>query len=90
MGENEAFENADVTASIYRPSEHALGSLGIMRGKHGYRLSDLEFHGVFVWTGIFLNNDASIFYMDKKMRFQKYPNTCERGLSKECTLCYYF
>ena len=29
----ELFENADVTASIYYPSEHALGSLRITRGQ---------------------------------------------------------
>ena len=28
----ELFENTDVTASICHPSEHALGTLGIMRG----------------------------------------------------------
>ena len=28
----ELFENADVTASIYNPSEHAQGALGITQG----------------------------------------------------------
>ena len=31
-GENRAFQNADITASIYNPSEHVLRSLGTMWG----------------------------------------------------------
>ena len=49
----ELFDNADVTVSIHKPSEHALGSLGITRGHFVYLFSNFECHGVFVWTGIF-------------------------------------
>ena len=38
----EIFENADVTASIYHLSEHALGSLGIMRGHFACLFSFIE------------------------------------------------
>ena len=80
----ELFENADVTASIHQPSEHALGSLGITRGHFVYLFSDFEYHSVFVWTGIFSKTFfvwTRIFFMQiKKMRFQKYPDMCGRGL----------
>ena len=35
-------------ASIYNPSEHALGSLGITRGL----FLDFEYHSAFMWTGM--------------------------------------
>ena len=38
----ELFENADVTASIYLQSEHALGSLGITRGHVACLFSFIE------------------------------------------------
>ena len=38
----ELFENADVTASIYDVSEHALGSLGITRGHFDCLFSFIE------------------------------------------------
>ena len=44
----ELVENAEVTASIYNPSEHALGSLGITRGHFVYLVSDFEYHSVFL------------------------------------------
>ena len=50
----ELFENADVTVSIYNPSEYALESLGITRGHFVYLFSDFEYHSIFVWTGIIL------------------------------------
>ena len=80
----ELFENADVTASIYNPSEHALGSLRIMRGHIVHLFSVFEHHSVVVWTGIILNTllvwTRYFFVRIKKMRFQKYPDTCGRGL----------
>ena len=64
------FENADVTASIYNPSEHALGSLGITRGHFVYLFLEFECHSVFVWTGIFSKTllvwTQIFFYTDKK------------------------
>ena len=76
----ELFEDADVTASIYDVSEHAHGSLVITQGHFDCLFSfvkvqtaEFECSSVFVWTGRF-------FYTDKKMRFQKYPDTCGRGL----------
>ena len=56
----ELFENDDVTASIHYVSEHAHGSLGIMRGHSACLFSFIEvrsshfaFSSVFVWTEIF-------------------------------------
>ena len=48
----ELYEAAEVTALIYNPSEHGLGSLGIMRGHFIYLFSDFEYHSVFVRTEI--------------------------------------
>ena len=48
----ELLENADVTVSIYNPSEHVLGSLGITQGHFVYLFSDFEYHSIFAWTGI--------------------------------------
>ena len=53
MGETELFKNADITASIYVPSEHALGSLGITQGQFVCLFLNFEYHSVFVWTGMF-------------------------------------
>ena len=62
----ELFENADVTASIYTPSEHAVGSLGITQGHFVYVFSNFEYLSVFVWTGDNFENalcvNANIFY----------------------------
>ena len=75
----ELFENADVTALIYKPSEHAVGSLGLTRGHFVYLLSDFEQHSVFVWTvdgDIFENAprvDADSFYTNKTDAFSKIP-----------------
>ena len=44
--EMELIKNADVTASIYKPSENALGSLGIMRGHFVHLFLDCEYHSV--------------------------------------------
>ena len=64
------FENADVTASIYNPSEHALGSLGITRGHFVYLFLESECQSVFVWTGIISKTllvwTEIFFYTDKK------------------------
>ena len=82
----ELFENADVTASIYDPSEPALGSLGITRGYFAYLFSDLECHSDFVLTGIISKAVlwTWIFFIRiKKVRFQKYPYTCGRGLKRQ-------
>ena len=38
----ELFENADVTVSVYHPSKHALGSLGITRGHFDGLFSCIE------------------------------------------------
>ena len=50
---SELFENTDVTASIYRSSEHALGSLGFTQGHFVCLFPNFEYHSVFVWTGLF-------------------------------------
>ena len=90
-GENEAFENADVTASIYDVPELANGSLGITQGHLDCLLSfvkvrteEFECSSVFVWTGIFseaLLVWPRIFFIRIKMRFHKYPDTCRWGLN---------
>ena len=89
----ELFENADVKASIYDVSEHAHGSLGTTKGHFDclfsfveVRTAKFECSSVFVWTGIFSKTLlvwTRIFLKtdEKKMRFQKYPDTCGRGLS---------
>ena len=87
----ELFENFDVRASIYDASEHAHGSLGITQGHFvcflsfvKVRTAEFECSSVFVWPGIFLKTlivwTRIFFYGYKKMRFQKYPDTCGRGL----------
>ena len=87
----ELFENADVKASIYDVSEHAHGSLGTTKGHFDclfsfveVRTAKFECSSVFVWTGIFSKTLlvwTQIFLKTdkKKMRFQKYPDTCGRG-----------
>ena len=68
----ELFENADVTASICNPSEHALGSLGITCGHFVYLFSDFECQRFRVVGAKFENaprEDADIFYMDKTDAF---------------------
>ena len=81
-GENGAFENADVIASIYDVSEHAQGSLGISQGHFDClfsfvkgRTEEVECSSVFVWTGIFsktlLVGTRIFFYTDKKDAFSK-------------------
>ena len=88
----ELFENADVTASIYDVSDHAHGSLGITQGHFDclfsfvkVRTAGFECSNVFVWTGIFwktlLCGRGYLFIRIRKMRFQKYPDTCGRGLN---------
>ena len=59
-----------------------------------YRLSNFIIgsacHSVFVWRGggdtfeSASRVEANLFHMDKKMRFQKYPDTCGRGLNLFC------
>ena len=87
----ELFENADVTASIYDILEHAHGSLGIMQGHFDclFSLSNFE-----QWSlnaaasscgrGYFRKRSScgrgNFFIRTKKMRFQKYPDTCGWGL----------
>ena len=82
---SELFETADVTASIYKPSQHAFGSLGITRGHSVYLFSDFEYHDVFVWMRIFsktLLMWTRIFYTQiNKDTFSKYPNACGWGLN---------
>ena len=76
----ELFENADITVSIYNPSEHAFGSLGITRGHFVYVFSDFKYHSVFVWTAIILK--TLLVWMQiyctrtKKMHFQNNLHTC--------------
>ena len=81
----ELFENADVAASIHKPSEHALGSLGITRVHFVHLFSDFEYHSVFVWTGIFSKTllvwTGIFFILINKMRFKTYTDTCGRSLS---------
>ena len=75
----EPFENADVTASIYHPSEHAIGSLGITRGHVACLFSFIEVRVsniVIEYRILLLNSefrmsqrfrvDADLFYTDKK------------------------
>ena len=54
----ELFENADVTASIYDVSEHALGSLGITRGHFACLFSFIEVRmpNIVIDYGISLSN----------------------------------
>ena len=89
----ELFENADVTASIYDVPEHAHESLGIMQGHFDCLSSfvkvgteELESSSVFVWRGIFSKTllvwTRIFFIRIKKMRFQKYPDTCGRALRR--------
>ena len=93
----ELFENADVTASISVVSEHAHGSSGITQGHFDclfsfvkVRTAEFECSSVFVWTGIsskMLLVWTQIFFIRiKKMRFQKYPDTCGRGLTQQTFL----
>ena len=102
----ELFENADVTASIYHQSEHALGYLGITRRRVACLFSFIEvlMSNIVIEYRILLSNsefrmlqrfrvdrdifengprvDADLFlYGYKKMRFQKDPDTCGRGLN---------
>ena len=76
-GENGAFRNSDVTASIYDVPEHAQGSLGITEGHFDYlfsfvkfRTEEFESSSVFVWTGIFSKTllvwTQIFFHTDKK------------------------
>ena len=89
----ELFETADVTASIYDVSEHAHGSLGITQGLFDclcsfveVRTAKFECSSVFVWTGILLKTllvgTRILLIRIKKMRFQKYPDTCGQGLNE--------
>ena len=57
-GENGAFQNADVTASIYDVSEHAFGSLGITRGHFACLFSFIEVRmpNIVIDYGISLSN----------------------------------
>ena len=54
----EFFENADVKASIYDVSEHALGSLGITRGYFACLFSFIEVRmpNIVIDYGISLSN----------------------------------
>ena len=87
----ELFENVDVKASICDVPEHAHGSLWVTREYFAClfsfieaRTAEFESSCVFVWTAIFskalLMWTRIIFYTDKKVRFQKDPDTCGRGL----------
>ena len=82
LGENGAFENADVPASIYDVSEHAHGSLGITQGHFDclfsfieVRTAKFECSSVFMCTGVFSKTLlvwTRIFsYMDEKYAFSK-------------------
>ena len=77
------FENAGVTVSIYCISEHALGSgitlnLSVFFHQSSnrqyccYRISNIECHSVFMWTGIFSKTllvwTRIFFYMRIKTR----------------------
>ena len=87
----ELFENADVTASIYYISYHALRSLGIMRGHFACLCTSIEIQmSNFECSRSAISRvenaphlDADIFdsLRIKKMRFQKDPDTCGRSLS---------
>ena len=82
----ELSENADVTVSIYNPSEHALRSLGITRGYFVYLFSDFKLHIVFVWTGNILKTLLAwtqIFLIRIK-RFSKNLDTCGWSLKPLC------
>ena len=54
----ELFENADVKASIYDVSEHALGSLGIPRGHFAclFSLIEVRMPNIVIDYGISLSN----------------------------------
>ena len=54
----ELLENADVTASIYDVSEHALGSLGITRGHFAclFSLIEVRMPNIVIYYGISLSN----------------------------------
>ena len=62
------FENADVTESIYRQSEHALGSLGITRGHVACLFSFIEVRvsNIVIEYRILLSN--SEFRMSQRFR----------------------
>ena len=90
------FENADVTISIYDVPEDVHGSSGIMQGHFDclcsfvkVRTEEFESSSDFVWTGIFSKTPlvwTQIFFIRiKKTRFQKYPDTCGRGLNSDFT-----
>ena len=66
----ELFENADVTASIYHQSEHALGSLGITRGHVACLFSFIEvlMSNIFIEHRILLSN--SEFQMPQRFRYR--------------------
>ena len=87
----ELFENADVTASIHYVSEHAHGSWGSRDGILPLCFLLLKFenqslHVAASWCGrgsIRKRSSCGREYFlirIKKMRFQKYPDTCGRGL----------
>ena len=67
----EFFENADVTASIYHPSEHALGSLGITRGRVTCLFSIIEvlMSKIVIEYRILLSN--SEFRMSQRFRVDR-------------------
>ena len=67
----ELFENADVTASIYHLSEHALGSLGIKRGHVACLFSFIEVRvsNFVIKYRILLSN--SEFRMSQRFRVDK-------------------
>ena len=89
----ELSKNADVIASIYDVSEHVHGALGITQGHFEccFLLSKLEQRSLNVAASScgqeYFRKRCScgrryFFIRIKKMRFQKYPDTCGRGLNR--------
>ena len=82
--ERKIFERADISATICHPSEHVLGSSGIMRGHFVCLFSNFNTYRFRVDGDIFENAtriDADIYHPDKGDAFRKHSNTCGRGLN---------
>ena len=64
----ELFENADVTASIYHPSKHSLGSLGMTRGHFACLFSFIKVQMSNIVTECRISLSNSEFRMPQRFR----------------------
>ena len=83
----ELFENADVTASSYHQSEHALGSLGITQGRVACLFSFIEVRmsNIVIEYRILLSNSE----FRKSQRFRVDGDIFENGPRVDANLFLY-